>query len=204
MSLYTLVLLLHVVSATLLLGTSVVGEPAVRAAARRTSRPEELRAHLGVGNRMAPISPVAALLVLASGLYLTGAIGAWTLGWVQVSMALWLANSVVAVRLVKPAIRKLVAEASDTTEASIAPRLDGLRWSAGWTWGVDILATNDAVMLCIMVIKPGLTGSAAILLLAYATVVGGRAVLGLRRRRALEGAGGARVGTQASEIGNAA
>jgi hypothetical protein len=183
MSWYTLVLFLHIASSCLLVGTSIVGEPAVRAAARRTSRPEELRAYLGVGSRMAPISPVAALLVLATGLYLTGAIGAWSLGWVQISMALWLANSVVAVRLVKPAVAKVLAASSEASDTSMGPRLDGMRWSAGWTWGVDILATNDAVILCIMVLKPGLPGSVAVLVLAHAAVVAGRMVLGLQRAR---------------------
>jgi len=204
MSFYMLVLLLHVVSATLLLGTSIVGEPAVRAAARRTSRPGELRAYLGVGERMAPISPVTALGVLASGLYLTGAIGAWSLGWVQLSMALWLVNSVVAVAVVKPAVGRVAAEAGETSDGSIGPRLDGMRWSTGWTWGVDILATNDAVMLCIMVLKPGLAGSLATLVLAYTVVVAGRAVLGRRHPRVVEGGELASGATQAPEIGTAA
>jgi len=204
MSFYMLVLLLHVVSATLLLGTSIVGEPAVRAAARRTSRPGELRAYLGVGERMAPISPVAALGVLATGLYLTGAIGAWSLGWVQLSMALWLVNSVVAVAVVKPAIGRVAAEAGETSDASIGLRLDEARWSAGWTWGVDILATNDAAMLCIMVLKPGLAGSLATLVLAYTVVVAGRAVRGRRRPPAVEGGELASGATQAPEMGTAA
>jgi uncharacterized membrane protein len=204
MSLYTLVLLLHVLSATLLLGTSVVGEPVVRAAARRTSRPGDLRAYLDVGGRMAPISPVAALLVLATGLHLTGAIGAWSQGWVQLSVALWLVNSVVAVAVVKPAVGRVAAEAGEMSDASIGPRLDGMRWSTAWTWGGDILATNDAVILCIMVLKPGLVGSLATVVLAYTVVVAGRMVLGRRSPQAVGSGDLVSGATQAPEIGTAA
>ncbi len=183
MRVHILVLFLHIASSTLLLGTSIVGEPAVRAAARRTTRPEELRSSIEVGRRMAPISPVAALLVLATGVYLTNVGYAWTLGWVQLSIALWLVNSLVAVVVVKPAVEKVAAEARATSDASIGSHLDGIRWSGAWTWGVDVLATNDAVILCVMVLKPGLTGSLALLLLAHAIVVGGRMALGLSHPR---------------------
>lgn len=204
MSLYMLVLLLHVLSATLLLGTSVVGEPAVRAAARRTGSARDLRAYVDLGGRLGPIGPVAALLVLATGLYLTGVIGAWSLGWVQLSLALWLVNSVVAVAVVKPAVGTVSAEVGAPSDDPIGPRLDGVRWSAAWTWGVDVLATNDAVMLCIMVLKPGLAASVAVLAAAHATVIAGRWVLGRRRTRALGGRKLAGAPTQAPEIGTAA
>jgi len=111
---------------------------------------------------------------------------------------------VVAVAVVKPAIGRVAAEAGETSDASIGLRLDEARWSAGWTWGVDILATNDAAMLCIMVLKPGLAGSLATLVLAYTVVVAGRAVRGRRRPPAVEGGELASGATQAPEIGTAA
>lgn len=181
---YTLVVFLHIASSCVLIGTSIVGEPTVRATARRTNRPRDLLACLEVGGRMAPMSPFAALVVLATGLYLTSVIGAWTLGWVQLSMALWLVNSVVAVRVVKPALLRVATEAAAAGDESVGPRLDEVRWSAAWTWGVDILATNDATMLFVMVLKPGLGGSLATLGLAYAVVMGVRVAVGTRSRRA--------------------
>lgn len=179
MTLYTLMVFLHIATAFLLLSTSIVGEPLVRAAARRTASARDLRAFLEIGRPMARLSPVAALLVLATGVYLATVGRFWTLGWVQASIAIWLVNSVLAVAVVRRAVDRLQREVSVTTE-TVGPGLDELRWAREWSWGLDMMAANDAVMLAIMTLKPSLGGSLLLLLLANGAVAGGRVALGLQ------------------------
>jgi hypothetical protein len=181
-SAYVLVVFVHIAAAVLLLGTSILGEPAVRAAARRATEPHDLRAFLAIGRPMAVLSPLAAVLLLASGVYLASIAHFWTLGWIQVATAFWIVNCVVAVAVVKPAIGRVAAEATSAT-TSIGPDLDRLRWSRAWTWGVDLLAANDAAVLYLMTAKPGLGGSLAIVILANIAVAGGRVVLGIHPQR---------------------
>jgi hypothetical protein len=183
MSTYTLMVFIHIAAAVLLLGTSIVGEPVVRAAARRTQLTRELRAFLEVARPMALLSPIAALLVLGSGIYLTSVIRIWSLGWIQVSVVFWLVNGLVAVAVVKPAMERLVAEAASATDEAIGPRLDELRWSPAWSWGRDTMAANDAAVLFLMTLRPGLAVSLAVVLLVNAVVAGGRIGLRLYRPR---------------------
>lgn len=171
---YTLVVFIHIAAAVLLLATSILGEPAVRAAARRTTSPQELRAFLEVGRPMSVLSPVAAVVLLASGIYLATVGRFWTLGWVQVATAFWVVNSALAGLVVRPAIDRVAAAASDATDRSIGERLDAARWSSGWSLGVDAMAANDAAILYLMTMKPGFAGSLAVVLVANLAVAGVR------------------------------
>lgn len=183
MSAYVMVVFVHIATAVLLLGTSILGEPAVRAAARRATDPRDLRALLTVGRPMAVISPVSALALLGSGAYLASVARFWTLGWVQVAAVFWVVNCIVAVAVVKPAVGRVAAAAADSSTSAIGPELDRLRWSKAWTLGVDLLAANDAAVLYLMTLKPGLAGSLAVVIMANVTVAGGRLVLGIHPPR---------------------
>ena len=145
MSAYTLVVFLHIAAAVLLLATSIVGEPLVRAAVRRATEVQELRAYLRIGRPMARLSPLAAILVLLTGLYLTSQGRFWALGWVQAALAFWVVNSVVAVAVVRRAV-DAVASAAEATAAAptvtgevgsglVSAELDAARWAPSWTWG---------------------------------------------------------------------
>lgn len=181
MSTYVLVVFIHIAAAVVLLGTSILGEPAVRAAARRASQPQELRAFLQIGQPIVVIAPAAAMVILASGIYLSSVGGFWRLGWVQVALTFWLVNAFLAGVVVRPAVKRVWEEATGSTDASIGGRLDDLRWSGVWTLGVDVMAANDAAMLYLMTMKPGLAGSLAVVVLANALVAGVRLLMGARR-----------------------
>ena len=181
MSTYVLIVFVHIASAVLLLGTSVLGEPAVRAAARRATHPQELSAYLQIGHPMAALSLVSALVLLASGIYLSSVGNVWSTGWVQVAVAFWLVNGLLAALVVRPAIRRVSEEADGTSTPFVDRRLDDLRWSRGWTRGVDIMAANDAAMLYLMSVKPTLGGSLAIVLLANLVVAVGRQIMGVQQ-----------------------
>jgi len=195
MSAYMGTLFVHITAAVLLLGTSIVGEPVVRAAARRTGSRQELRAYLEIGRRMSMISPVAALAVLASGIGLSAVLQAWTLGWVQLSLALWFVNSVVAVAVVKAAVQQIGEGVGVAPEAPVDEELNRLRWSARWSWGGDALAVNDAVVLWLMVAKPTLAGALTTVVVAYAVAAGFRIAFG--RPPALEDGSMARAAVRA-------
>lgn len=180
MSVYTLVVFLHIAAAVLLLATSIVGEPLVRSAVRRATGVHELRAFLEIGRPMARISPIAAVLVFATGMYLTGQARLWALGWVQAAIAFWFINAVVAGAVVRRAVDALAA-AAETSDTLVGPHVDELRWASGWTWGLDVLAVTDAVTLAIMTLKPSLGGSLLLFLLAHAAMAGARRAFSAQR-----------------------
>jgi uncharacterized membrane protein len=185
MMLYTLVVFVHVAAAAVLVGGSLLAAPGVRAAVRRARSPHEVRDFLAVARPLNVIDPVAALVVLATGVYLTSVGHWWNLGWVQVATALWVVNSVTAKAVVEPAVKRLAAAAADAAEGRIDAGLDALRWSRAWSLGPDLLAANDAAVLYLMTVKPGLTGSVVAVLVTNALVM----AIGYTRRRSPAAAG---------------
>jgi hypothetical protein len=173
MYIYMWIVFIHVLASVVLLGDSVLGSPAVRAAVRRAETAQEVRAYLAIGRPLAVVTPIAALLVLASGIYLTSVIRFWALGWVQVATACWLLNGAVAGALVNPAIARTAADAAGAN-GPVSPRLHRLRWSARWSFGGDLLMANDLSILFVMVMKPALTGSLLAVAAANTLVLSGR------------------------------
>jgi hypothetical protein len=171
MSLYLLIVFVHVAAAVALLSGSVVASPAVRAAVRRAGTTQELRAFLTIGRPLSVLNPVSALLVLGSGVYLASMAHFWSLGWVQVAVVFWLVNSVTAGVFVKPAIMQVAAEAATAPEGPVGERLDQVRWSPHWSFGGDLLLANDVAMLFLMTIKPRLAESLLAVILANVLVL---------------------------------
>lgn len=178
---YQFIVFIHIAAATLLLATSIVGEPMVRAAVRRATTAPELRAYLALGRPASIISPIAALVLLGSGVLLTSLARFWVMGWIQVATAFWIVNSALAMAVVRPAMDRITADAKAAADLAIGPRLDDARWSRAWTLGTDVMAANDAAMLYLMTMKPGLAGSLAAVLLANVVVGAGRVALGATR-----------------------
>lgn len=178
MSTYTIALFIHVASAVALLSGSVVGSPAVRAAVRKAASTGELRAYLRIGRPLLVLEPAGALLVLASGIYLTAALNAWALGWIQVSIATWVVSLIVAATLVKPGLDRLAAAATRAGDGAVGQDLDGLRSSPRWLLGGDVLSANDAAILFVMVARPGVTASLFTVILANAGVISTRLLTG--------------------------
>jgi uncharacterized membrane protein len=180
---YTLVVFVHIAAAVALLAGSVIGSPALRAAVRRAATTQELRAYLGLGGPFLVLEPVAALLVLASGIYLTAFWG-WSMGWIQVAVGLWILNTVVAAALVHPAHKRIVQLAAASDEP-VGPQLHALRSSPRWIVGGDVLMANDAAVLFLMVAKPGLTTSLATAAGLNALVFAIRLVISRLRRSSI-------------------
>lgn len=174
MNVYEVVRFIHVASAVALLGGSVIGSPGVRAAAQRARTTQEVRAYLSIGRPLLVLEPIAALAVLASGVYLTSAAGFWAVGWIQVAAVFWLVNAVIAGTLVKLAMSRLAAAADRAADGAVGPRLDTLRSSPAWGFGGDLLKANDAAMLYLMVLKPELIGSLVVIVAANLAVAAAR------------------------------
>lgn len=174
MNLYDLFVFVHIASAVLLVGSSVMASPGVRAAIRRARTTGEVRAYLALARQLLVLEPAAALVVLASGIYLTSVANFWSQGWVQAAVASWLLNSVIAGVMVKPAISRVAAGAT-AADGPVGDHLDALRWSRRWSVGGDALMANDAAMLYLMTMKPELAGSLLAVIAANATVAAARA-----------------------------
>ena len=176
MELYDLSVFVHVAAAITLLSGSVIGSPAVRAAVRRAQTTQELRAYLTIGRPLLVLEPVSAIVILATGMYLTSISNFWTMGWVQVSIAAWLMNLGVAVTMVKPALSRIAAAATASPDGEVGLHLDALRWSARWSIGGDALLANDAAALYLMTMKPDMPAALLLVVTANLVVSGLRAV----------------------------
>lgn len=183
---YTLVVFVHIAAATVLVGASLLAAPGVRAAVRRARNAQEVTAFLAAGRPLHVVDPIAALLVLATGIYLTSVGHWWDLGWVQVAVALWVVNSVTAKAVVDPAVQRLAEHVAGAADGAMGERLEELRWSRRWSLGTDLLLANDAAVLYLMTVKPGLSGSILVALVANAMVLAIGAAL---RRSRVSGMG---------------
>jgi uncharacterized membrane protein len=183
MNVYDLLLFVHIAAAVALMSGSVVASPAVRAAVRRARTTQEMRAYLAIGRPLLVLEPASAIIVLATGIYLTSVDNFWSLGWVQVAIAGWLVNAAVAGAMVKPAISDVAAHLATQPDGSVTEHLDTLRRSARWSVGGDLLLANDACMLYLMTMKPGLADSLLVVAAVNGVVAGAR-VLGTIYRQA--------------------
>jgi hypothetical protein len=159
MNLYNLVIFVHVAAAVALLSGSVIGSPGVRAAVRRARTTQELRAYVSLGRRLQVLEPVCAVVLLISGAYLASVANFWSLGWVQAAVAFWVVNSAFAGTMVKPALARLSADVATSADGPVGEHLERLRWSARWSFAGDLLMANDAAVLYLMVMQPGLASS---------------------------------------------
>ena len=159
MGLYEVMVFVHVAAAVTLLSGSVVASPAVRGSVRRAGTTQEMRAYLAIGGPLLILEPTSALVVLASGIYLTSVANFWAQGWVQAAIAFWIVNAVVAGVVVKPVIGYVVAAAATATDGPFDRHLDTFRRSSRWSVGGDVLMANDIAMLYVMTMKPDLAGS---------------------------------------------
>lgn len=165
-SAYSAVLLVHVVSAVVVVGHSLLA-PVSRHLALRAATLPELRAHVELGRRAARWTPVAAMVVLASGAYL-GSYGWWTQSWFFVSLGAWLASALLSAAVVQRAEHGLSRAAQAAGEWIIPADADRLRRSRRWTAALASTLANDVAMVVVMYQKPGLAAAAAVVALANA------------------------------------
>ena len=176
MGLYEQMVFVHVAAAVALLSGSVIASPGVRAAVRRARTTQEMRAYLAIGRPLMMLEPASAVVVLASGVYLTSVADFWAEGWVRAAVVFWLANLAVAGAMVKPAIGRLAAEAGTAADGPVGQHLNVLRWSPRWAFGGDLIMANDAAMLYVMTMKPGFAGALLVVAGTILVVAAARAI----------------------------
>jgi hypothetical protein len=157
-SLYQIALFIHVIAAFVLIGSSL-SAPLLRGAIRAAQSVPELQRWLAYSQRAGRANPPAAMVLLATGIYL-GSAGWWTTGWFYVSVAAWVANMVLAVLVVK------------RTEAAVAaaPEMeaaDRARRSLAWDMAEASMLANDFAIVWVMLNKPTLVESMAALVIAH-------------------------------------
>jgi hypothetical protein len=163
LSAYSLAIVVHLAAATVLVGGSVFSLH-VRHAMLEASSVGALRTWLAFARRSSAANPVAALALLGTGIYL-GSHGWWAYGWFYVALAAWLVNSLLAARVLKPAaIAVATVMAGMPDDAPIDERVDTLRRSRGWRLAGATMLASDVAMLGLMVLKPSLPGSLALVL----------------------------------------
>jgi hypothetical protein len=167
-----------------LLSGSIVASPAMRASVRSARTTREMRAYLAVGRPLLLLEPASALIVLASGIYLTNAASFWSQGWLQVAVVLWIVNAAAAGAIVKPALSRLAASTVTSEDLPVGRDLDALRWSTRWSVGGDLLLANDVAVLYLMTVKPEWAGALMVVAGTNLAVVAARAMgPGFRRAR---------------------
>jgi hypothetical protein len=167
-TLYSIVLIIHVVAAVVLIGSSLFAPLARRLMQTASSRAELLTA-LDLGSRAGRFNPPSAMALLSSGLYL-GSFGWWTQAWFVVAVFAWIANVLLAALVIRPVAGALAAHASQTDGAPGAS-VDSLRYSRGWTIAARVMLANDFAMLCSMMLKPALLETLTLLGAANAALV---------------------------------
>lgn len=183
LSAYSIAILLHLAAAVVLVGGSVFSMH-VRRAILDASSVGALRAWLGFARRSSAANPLAALVLLGTGIYL-GSRGWWAHPWFYVALAAWLANALLAGQVLKPAGMAMgSALAGVADDAPVEGLVDALRRSPGWRVAGAVMLASDMAMLFLMVQKPPLIESLAVVLGAMA--IGGGVTLARARRSRLD------------------
>lgn len=154
-SIHPLALLLHVAAAAVLVGGSLFAG-FNRSAIRDADSLASLRRTLAFAERTGRVSPVAALLLLASGIYL-GQDGLWRAPWFAFAAAAWVLDLLLAVLVVERSI-KSVGKAIETADGPVPPGVDALRWATQWDVAAHFLLASDLALLYVMLYRPSLAG----------------------------------------------
>jgi len=193
---YTLILFIHVLAATVLIGSSLF-TPLLRRAGQTAVSVAELRRSLELGRRAARGNPLAAFTLLATGIYL-GKDAWWAEAWFWVAIGAWLVNSALAAGVVQRTAQTLAIAASRAGDGPVGPEIDRLRRSRSWEHAEAVMRANDIALLYVMLDKPGLLGSLSVLVLASLASLTAT-LLRERRQRGAAGATGAHLNRPGNE-----
>ena len=154
MTTYNVIVFVHIVAAVVLVGGGLLATPRVHDAIRRATTLSELRRWLAIGRPLGRINPLSSLALLASGIYLASVGDWWRDAWVQVAVALWVINSILASVLVKPTMARLAQVAFAAEDSVVDRELDALRASPRLIVTSDVMLASDLGVLFLMVTKP--------------------------------------------------
>src|SRR5574338_229572 len=166
-SLYSIVLFIHIASAIALVGGSLVARH-IRALVVEASSLPELRTALLFARRTARLNPLFAVVLLATALYM-GSFGWWRQPWFLVAFGGWWTNFLLAHLVIKRTSLEIATLALRNGEG-LSPRVDELRRSARWGTAARVMLGVDFSLLYLMLNKPGLAGSLAVVAVGAGSV----------------------------------
>lgn len=178
MTVYSVVVFVHVIAAIVLVGATLL-TPFMAAGIRRSSTVAALRESARVLKSANDAAGMAAPVVLLAGLYLAFAGGWWGSGWVEVSLGLFALAGVMALGIIDPAMKRLVAAAEAAPDGPVTAELAALRDQRRVAVAESFLLPGDLAIVFLMTNKPGFIGAL--------TTLGVVAVAGLVLTRAQHG-----------------
>lgn len=161
MGLYTLGKFVHTAAAIVLVGSYLLA-PVLHAAIRGATDLRALRALARLQQRVITASGPAAVGVLASGVYMTLAGWSFTESWIAVALVLFAANGALAMSVVDPHVKKLLAAADEASDGPLARDLTDLVHDARVVGALRVVVGVDVAIIFLMVNKPGWAGSVAV------------------------------------------
>jgi len=177
-SFYTVVVFIHVIGGITVVGGSLYGT--VLATAVRQA--DSVAAVRQAGQNLATVVGItggAAGVVILSGLFLAFRGGWWGGGWVEVALAMFAVAGGLAMGVVDPAAKRLVAELADVSDGPVTSAVDRLRRDPRQAVAAGLLVGVDVSIVFLMTNKPTLP-------IAVTAAAGGLALGGImaaRRRR---------------------
>jgi hypothetical protein len=160
MSWYTGVVFVHVVTAILLVGSTLLA-PFMAASVRRADTVQRLRDAADLFQSISKAVGRAAPVTLLSGLYLAFAGDWWGSGWVEVSLALFALAGVGAFGVLDPWTARLVAAAEAAPDGPVGAELDAVRRERRPAAIEAFLLPGDLTIVFLMTNKPGFAGALA-------------------------------------------
>jgi Predicted integral membrane protein (DUF2269) len=169
MSIYTIVLFLHVSGAIgyfIGIGTWLFG----LAAMRRAQRVEQVRALTNLAGRLGPLFGISVLLILATGLYM--ALTAWSLqtGWIGVAFISLILIAPLSTALIEPRRRAIDRLAREAPDGPLPQSLEQHIHDPVLTTSLQTVAVLLLGIVFLMTTKPAFTGS--LIVMAVALVLG--------------------------------
>jgi len=169
MSIYTIVLFLHVSGAIgYFIGTGTW--LFVLSALRRAQRVEQVRALTNLVGRSGPLFGISVLLILATGLYM--ALTAWGLrtGWIDVALISLILIAPLGTALIEPRRRAIDRLAREAPDGPLSQALEQRTHDPVLLTALQTLAALLLGIVFLMTTKPALTDS--LIVMAVALVLG--------------------------------
>jgi len=178
MTLYPSMVFVHVVAASIIVASSLVG--LIARAVMSTARDlQSLGSALGIATRLERVAPFAGLVTLGTGIYL-GMQGWQQAAWFWGALSVFLLNVVLAAAVVGAAARRLQVAIAAAGSGPITIEVDALRSARAPAVAANLMLAGDVATLFLMTNKPAFTTTLASCSLAFGLAVG-VSLLGLRR-----------------------
>ena len=167
MSIYTIVLFLHVSGAIgyfISTGTWLFGLSALR----RARRVEQVRALTNLVGRSGPLFGISVLLILATGLYM--ALTAWGLrtGWIDVALISLILIAPLGTAFIEPRRRAIDRLAREAPDGPLPPALERSIHDPVLGTALQTVVVLLLGIVFLMTTKPSLTGSLIVMAVALA------------------------------------